>query len=462
MADSTTRSASHPIEKSTEKSTEKSNEEFDALVVGGNIAGLALAYWLGQYGYRTALIEKAPRLGGIDGSFRNRNGRVFDFGLHALDYMRSELTSKLFEHVVDGRAHRIQRRRGIVLRNHLIDYNAPLAEWPAELRELLPEGELVDELGAEPPTREGLARYYGQAFADLIYDEALPSYPADTRHLAFGVEPWQLLSAIYPWFFPRARRQSVAINKSRSYQDRVRERLGDQMLYPDEGGFGTFAMGFRRKLENVGVEICAGLPDLQFEMDGSTVECVSFSGRRLHAPRVYWCAGPAPLCRVLDMPAPPAPDRFVLGSFEFAQPISCDFTELLAADPSHAINRISFPGKLALDRDDRVQIEFSHPGDSDAYGETAEYWLETWLSSLRRLGIVGADNEVADFDLKPVTMLYNSFGVEGRPVSDVEVEFDVAAESNLRPVMPTLRKVNINTRIPMYLEYLAKDLAGTS
>jgi 2-polyprenyl-6-methoxyphenol hydroxylase-like FAD-dependent oxidoreductase len=34
-----------------------------ALIAGASIAGLALAYWLNHYGWRTTIVERAPRLG---------------------------------------------------------------------------------------------------------------------------------------------------------------------------------------------------------------------------------------------------------------------------------------------------------------------------------------------------------------------------------------------------------------
>ena len=163
-------------------------EQSDALVIGGNTAGVTVAYLLGQYGYKTRLLERSPYLGGIDRSFRNSNGRIFDHGLHVLEYMRSEFVTRLFSQAVNGEVNKVERRRGIVLRNHVIRYNAEPRDWPEELRAMLPDGELVDKLGTDRPTRENLAKFYGKPFADLIFDEALPSYPSDYRHCTLGVD----------------------------------------------------------------------------------------------------------------------------------------------------------------------------------------------------------------------------------------------------------------------------------
>ena len=87
--------------------------------------------------------------------------------------------------------------------------------------------------------------------------------------------------------------------------------------------------------------------------------------------------------------------------------------------------------------------------------------LERWVASLRRLGIVQPANSVVDFDLKNYSMICNCYGVEGRPMSIVEFG-DIPADSNLRPVLPTMQKINISTRVPRYLQFLARDLAGDS
>jgi hypothetical protein len=437
------------------------SEERDALVVGGNMAGLAIAYLLGQYGYRTTLVEKAARLGGVDGSFVNGRGRSFDFGMHALDHMRAEFVTKLLTHAVRGRVRRLPKRRAIVLRGHLIPYNAPPSAWPAELRALLRAGPIVDDLGSAPPTRAALGRIYGAAFAAMIFDEALRSYPAECRHLDFGVDESALMVNVYPWFFPRVEREGRADDPHHRYQERVRREQDEHVIYPESGGFAGFAEGLAARAREAGVEILQGAGDLAFDMDPAArvVRSCTALGRTFSARRVYWCGPVGALCGLLGEEAPDvAPERFVLGSFQFARPVSCPYLELIVADPAHPINRASFPGKLHGEPDDLVQLEFAFPKASGAYGAGAEYWLETWLDSLRALGVVQRDNELVEFDLKSFPILYNSFGVDGQPMPELELNA-LPPTSNLRPVLPTIRKVNINTRLPQYLEFLARDLA---
>ncbi len=437
-------------------------ERVDAVIVGSNLAALVFAHLLSGWGYKTALVDRASKVGGMDRSFRNANGRSFDFGFHGLAYMRSEFVTRLFTDVVDGAVRHVEHRRGMVLRGHQVPYNAPPEAWPEELRALLRPGELVDTIGAAPPTRERLAEAYGPDFAGFIYDEVLASYPSEIRHLEFGVAAWRVLVNIYPWFFPRARRNAAAESGSRAYQDSVRGGRGESLLYPERGGFAGFAEAFRRKLETRGVELLLGADDygVEFDADAGQVRWVQSGGRRLWAPRVYWCGSPASLCDLLGQPLPALdPDRFVLGSFEFDRPVRCGFTELIVGDPDHAINRVSFPGKLAGGEDSLVQLEFAYPRATDRYDDKSRYWLDQWTRSLRALGIVGADHQLRDFDFKSVPLLYNCFGAEGEPMPDIALR-PLPPESNLRPVLPSLRKININTRVPEYLLFLAQDLCG--
>lgn len=436
-------------------------DERDCVVVGGNLAGLTVAWLCAELGYDVTLVERGRRLGGMDASFANRNGRVFDHGLHALDHMRSELVTKLFLRVARGAVRRVVRRRGVVLRDHVLPYDAPPERWPAELRALLPQGPLRDELGSAPPTRENLARFYGRPFVDFVFDEVLGSYPSELRHLEFGAEEHQLVTNVYPWFFPAAERAADGATASRAYHERMRGEARELMLYPERGGFGGFADAFRARLEEAGVELLTGADDLSYDVDGTTrsVTAVRTRGRELRGRRVYWCGPPGPLCGLLGRAVPDAkPDWFLLGSFELDEPVRCPYTELIVGAREHRINRISFPAKLGGGRDDLVQVEFAHPRASGDFSEDPGSWLDDWLESLRRLGIVGPTARVVDFDFKRFPTLYNCFGVEGVPMPEVELELPEG--SNLRPVLPSIRSINLSTRVPQFLEYVVRDLAG--
>ena len=58
--------------------------EYDAIVVGGGIAGLTATAYLSKAGLRTLLCEKEPSCGGLISSFE-RDGFVFDGGIRAME-----------------------------------------------------------------------------------------------------------------------------------------------------------------------------------------------------------------------------------------------------------------------------------------------------------------------------------------------------------------------------------------
>ena len=59
-------------------------KDYDAIVVGGGLAGLTSAAYLCRYGYRTLLCEKTERTGGLVGTFWHQ-GFAFDAGIRAFE-----------------------------------------------------------------------------------------------------------------------------------------------------------------------------------------------------------------------------------------------------------------------------------------------------------------------------------------------------------------------------------------
>lgn len=57
--------------------------DFDTVVIGGGFSGLSAAVRLAQFGYRVCLVERQPRLGGMNTYFE-KAGRTVETALHAL------------------------------------------------------------------------------------------------------------------------------------------------------------------------------------------------------------------------------------------------------------------------------------------------------------------------------------------------------------------------------------------
>jgi protoporphyrinogen oxidase len=415
---------------------------------------------LSKLGYRAVLLEKASHVGGVDGSFFTPGGTRFDIGLHVLDYMRSELATKLFTHVVDGQVNRLTLKRAICLRNHIMPYAPRPEEMPEELREMLLPGELVDDIGDEIPTRARLAQYYGARFTDFVFDEVLPSYRSEVRHKEFGVDESKLLGNVYPWLFPRANRRAKSDDESRTYHDRLRDGFEQEIIYPKEGCFGGFAEGFARHLDRDRIEVLTEVDDLQLELRPGThtVDWVGAKGRRFSATHVFWAAPWGVLCGILDIPCQAiASDRVMLGSFRLNRPAKTDYHEILVGDPKHRMNRVFFPSVFRGSDEPLMQIEQALPFAED-WPLDSSYWLETWLEDTKRMGLLDDDHRVEEFDFRSFPKHFNAYGVEGEILRDADPSL-IRADSNLRPVTPSLANLNLNRHVQRDVSYVASVLA---
>jgi len=435
-------------------------ESLDAVVVGGNVRGLITCYLLDRLGHRAVLLERGKAVGGVDRSFVAEDGTIFDYGMHVLDDMRSPLATRLFTRAVDGDVHRVRLRRGIVLRGHILPYAPTPAEMPDELRRMLLSDDLVDDLGNALPTRGRLAEYYGEEFTRLIFEETLPSFATEFRHREFGVDESELLTNIYPWFFPRARRTPKPGDESRAFHDRLRSGVEQHVLYPKQGGFGGFVDGFLRKLDPERIEVLTGLDDVHIEIaSGShTARWVDAGGRRFAAPHVFWSGGWAQLCAVLGIPCQDtATDRVLLGSFRLDRPARTDYHELLFGDPAYRMNRAFFPAFFRGSNEALMQVEYSLP-KADTREIDAETWKQIWLADARRAGLIDDDHHVELFDFKTFCMHFNGYGMEGEALVDADPSL-VREDSNIHPVVPSMANLNLNRYVPRTVRQVAAVLA---
>ena len=75
-------------------------KDFDVIVIGGGMAGLAAAIRLAQFGKKVALIEQQEHLGGLN-TFYVREGRIIETGLHALtNYPANEDAKSPFRRIL--------------------------------------------------------------------------------------------------------------------------------------------------------------------------------------------------------------------------------------------------------------------------------------------------------------------------------------------------------------------------
>ena len=420
---------------------------YDAIVIGGGLAGAITARILSEQRYRTLVIEKQARLGQNNLSLRNARGETFDQGYHALDENRSPFTTRFFTKVLGGRCHRLRLQRGIVIRGHLFDFNAPVAEWPAALAKEFPASEIEDNL-ENAPTRDALAGVYGAPFANLAFNEILPSYPGLLWMRDHGVPEEKLLGLIYPWFFPRARRPARAQDESARFHAAARQSGEQHILYPDEGGFGAFIEGIVQGIDGQFAEVRTKVMDIQCRLESGTtrIASVQHDGVTSTADHYFWCAPVTGLAKLAGLRVPTLhPQKLALGSYSFDREVACEYHEILVGDPQIPIGRISFPGRIGNGRNHLVQVEQLFPAKFKEVD--GEIWREECLESFRRLGIVAREAEVEHYDCTIESRGFVSVEDLHATVEDYRVSF-ARPDSNITIPHLGLGPENINRVVP--------------
>ncbi len=268
------------------------------------------------------------------------------------------------------------------------------------------------------PTRERLGRCYGSGFADLVFDEVLPSFPSEHRHHAFGVDEARLLANVYPWFFPRAAEAVASGDESRAFHDQLRGGITQEILYPARGGFGGFAAGFADKLDRDGIDVRTGVGDIDLEVQPGThrVEWVEAGGPAHPGRALLLGAGVGPPVQSAGAAVPGRGDRPGRRSAAFGSTAlrTRRTTRSWSAIPGSAINRVHFPDELRGTDEppdaDRVRLP-SECGRVDAGRRRV---ARSVARRRARVGLLDEDHQVEEFDFRSFQMHFNAFGAEGR------------------------------------------------
>lgn len=372
---------------------------YECIIIGGGIAGLITAQILGRQGFHTLLLERASELGGKLTSFE-LGGYIFDHGYHTLDHNRSRFATKFFEATLDGKIRKILLERGIVIRGQLIPYNAPLDEWPKEISSNFEKREFIDNIDGLAD-REAVREIYGSFMAGLAFDEIMPSYRTLNYLRNEGYPEGELSDLVYPWYFPRPekcnRRTGTEWN---TYHDKIRQSGRHEVLYPAEGGFGTFMKKLVEKIDTRFVTLKTGvqnsLPD--FDIETRRFQSIEVDGETCTADQYFWCAPVFPLIAQLGFEIVKGTQiEYALGHFVFDQPVDVEYHELLIGDPDFPVNRISFPGLIAGTENCQIQTEVSFSHGELKYDD--EQWKDIYLDCFRKLGFIGSSHQIKHFRL---------------------------------------------------------------
>lgn len=433
-------------------------KNYDVIIIGGGLSGLTAAYTCQQFGFSSIILERSDRLGGGNQSLKDSHGNIFDNGFHALDYDRSTLTTKFFQKILGDKFHKFILKRGIIIKDHLLEYNSEIVNWPEDLRRLFISDKFVDKIERLNSTKQ-LSEIYGADFVSLLVDEILQSYPSKKWAIENEGKVEDHLDFVYPWFLPKTSKKIHRSGESEMFHDKSRNSE-HFVLYPDEGGFEKFPLSLASELIHNGQSIELNCDDISFNHSSPNnffINDVKTKGCPYSAPLILWCAPLGQLFNMLNIPLNinGKAQRLVLGNFVFNKEIKCNYHEILVGSTNHLINRISFPGKIACKKNNLVQVEFNFPEGS--FDLNQDQWKDKWIKSLNEIGIIEKSN-----------LLNFTFQNEIRGFVTKDPLYKISSEliyqisklkTNLKIPFPMLGPENINRLIPETIQNVVSFLA---
>jgi protoporphyrinogen oxidase len=240
------------------------------VVLGGGVAGLASAYYLARAGFPVTVVERAPVLGGLCGSFES-NGFTLDHGPHKLysvvpgilDEIRALLGDRLIEH---------KKKNRIRLLGRYLDYPLslgnllPLLGTMRAARLGLGYGGAVAGglLGSEPRTyEEYILRRFGRGVYELVFEPLAWKVWGDPRQLSADLA--------------RARIPSGGAAELILRLLKLKETTADDdapFFYYPRGGFGVFPSRLAEEIVKAGGRILTSTAPVALERDGAHIRAV--------------------------------------------------------------------------------------------------------------------------------------------------------------------------------------------
>ena len=366
------------------------------IIFGGGLSGLVTAYICSHSGINTTLIENTSLLGGGNKSIKDKEGNIFDYGYHALDYNRSLIATNFFKKILSNNFRKFKLKRGIVIKNHLIKYNEKINNWPEELKSLFPNKLKIDTIQGKL-TRRKISNIFGKKFTNLAYEDILRSYPSINWSLENGGREEDFFGLVYPWFFPRLKKTNKRKSEWDVFHDKQRNEADHFILYPKKGGFESFITAIHNDIDHEYCKIIKNAKNIEYKIQSKRkkISSVKINGKTFVADKYFWCNSPISLSKILGIKVEEkigVPQVIIFGNFVLRNSIKSNFHEILVGDNQHKINRISFPGKINNTDNKLIQIEYSFPSTN------IEYDLRTlkksWINSLIRLKIISKENQI--------------------------------------------------------------------
>lgn len=242
------------------------------VVLGAGVAGLAAGYYLAKAGCAVTVVERAPVIGGLCGSFFS-HGFTLDHGPHKLysvvpgilDEIRSILGPELLTH---------RKRNRVRLLGRFMDY-------PLRLSNLLPllgpvralrlglgyAAALAGSLAAsgEPANyEEYVVRRFGRGVYELVFEPLARKVWGDPRLLSADLAKARIPSGGATELILRLLRLKQAT-----------EDVDAPFFYYPKGGFGTFPRRLSEEIAKLGGTVLTSAQPLSLGRDGAVVRSVT-------------------------------------------------------------------------------------------------------------------------------------------------------------------------------------------
>jgi hypothetical protein len=370
------------------------------IIFGGGLSGLVTANICSHLGIDSILVESSNSLGGGNKSTRDKEENIFDYGYHALDYNRSFITTKFFEKILKNNYRKFKLERGIIIKDHLIQYNEKINKWPKDLKVLFLKKLQKDTIEGKL-NRKKISKVFGKKFTDLAFEDILRSYPSIKWSLENGGKEEDFFGLVYPWFFPKIKKINQRKSEWEIFHDKMRGNSDHFVLYPKNGGFVKFIEAIYEDIDKKYCKTIKNAQKIEYKIESKTnkFSSIKINGDTYVADIYFWCNSPISLCKILGIKIKEVkigvPQQIVFGNFILKNEIKNKFHEILVGSDQHMINRISFPGKIANTKNKLIQVEYSFPMNIPTCNK--KILKESWINSLIKFGIITKKDEIKKF-----------------------------------------------------------------
>lgn len=343
------------------------SKNYDVMVVGGGIVGLAAARRAAADGAAVLLVERATEIGGLLRSTRSPQGAWFDCGTHIPARTgRVRLDRLLFDDLqgIEWRSFTKLRKGNYFCgrvneRTQFPDVtNLPDEDYRKIFFEVLSR---VADAPVGASLSEVLLSRYGNHLVETIlaplieriYRTPLDSL-SDRAHLFLALNRIVLADANVS----RELKRSAIFDTKIAYADADEGAVAATYMYPRDGGCGAWIQALGRAAVQDGVDVCVGA---SVEALDATRRCAMVSGHAVEYGQLVWTAPIELLARLLDSNFSAQKPAFVptrLYHFRLASRPAFDSHYICVNSPRMHSFRLTVYGNLVDDeRDGRVTVE---------------------------------------------------------------------------------------------------------